>query len=98
MAVDEHFCVGLLYNIFTADTLCKITDPPFKCPIRKGSYVGNKHFVDLSLIDSLPFDSKFKWILLLQFFEKKFEPKNSLGCWLMQISRTAATGRKRGGK
>lgn len=89
--------------MYTRDTFCKITDPPLKCPFHKGSYVGNKQLFDFSPVDLLPFDAKYKWILIIDLYEKGLETKNQekllpLGCWLMQISRTKVINRKRSGK
>lgn len=104
--VHPDYCPYFLYNVFAGDTLSKITKPPLKCPLKKAVYVGSKYLVDFSPAALLPFDIKYKWLVLLHFFEKagkltwqdEEERLLPLGCWLMQITRTKATGRKGKGK
>lgn len=98
----KSFCPLLLSNMYVGETLSKCTVPNFKCPIKKGKYVASKFLADMSRVDMLPFDSKHKWILTLDFFEQIHKSTDedklrSLGCWLMQLS-ISVNSRKRGGK
>lgn len=101
-SMNKNFCPTLLSNIYVGDALAKITVPSLKCPIKKGHYASSKMLVDMSRVDFLPFD-KYKWILNLNFYERDGVSKDEdklrpLGCWFMQMSRTAVSNKKRGGR
>lgn len=99
----NDFCPHLKFNKVIGDAFSKMTQPPLRCPLKRGVYNLTQNSIDMSRIDFLPFDHQ-KWLVSLKFGEKDpnlkddddDEEERVLGCLFIQIYRTTVSFKRRG--